>query len=164
MRSFLSSNPTTERRQWEKELALRGRKRSLIHWPCASQSARCSHSLSPSPSLCLYHPLFLLRSPSLLPFVPSLPLFFRHEPCVIKQLGGAAEREREREEEGREERWHVGGEGAVRREGEREKEMRGKEEEQNKKKIAEVRKTEADESFVISESYDFWRKDETMGN
>jgi len=67
-----------------------GKQRSLIHWPCASHSARCSHSLS--------HPLFLLRSvsPPICPF-PSLPLspslppshfFFRHEPCVIKQLGG----------------------------------------------------------------------------
>ncbi len=76
--------------------------------------AKISHSLAMcltlslplafSLSLCLYHPLFLLLSLSLHPFVPSFPpsLFFRHEPCVIKQLGGAAEREREKGRRGRE--------------------------------------------------------------
>lgn len=73
--SFLSSNPSGERRQWEKQ-------RSLVHCPCASHSPSDSITHSFSCAACLSSHL----SP------PSLPLFFRHGPCVLKQLGGAAEK------------------------------------------------------------------------
>lgn len=89
-RVFLRSNPSRERRRWEKELALRGSGGLSITGPLAQAAAR---------ALCpVFHSFFWALSPSALPFVPSFPpspSFFRHEPCVIKQLGGAAERERE---------------------------------------------------------------------
>lgn len=71
------------------------------------QEAGISHSVAMwltagTPHFCLSicHPLFLLALLcTLLPFVPPPPPFFRHEPCALKQLGGAAERERRRKEE-----------------------------------------------------------------
>lgn len=95
MKSFLGNNPTRERRQREKELALRGSKDLSLTGHVPSHSAHCLHLLSLA--LCLSPTLSFSVSPPICP----LPLFFRHEPCVIKQLGGAAERrmvkERERE-------------------------------------------------------------------
>lgn len=82
MRVFLGSNPTREREEDS------GRRSS--HSP--------GHSLRPLLILCppLSLGLSLSLSPPICPLLSSLPLsFFRHEPCVIKQLGGAAERERE---------------------------------------------------------------------
>lgn len=101
MKSFLGNNPTRERRQREKRLALRGSKDLSLTGHVPSHSAHCLHLLSLA--LCLSPTLsFALSvSPPICPLPPFLPLFFRHEPCVIKQLGGAAERrmvkERERE-------------------------------------------------------------------
>ena len=94
-RSFLSSNPTGDRRQWEKELAPSGSKVLSFTGHVPPHSARRS--------LCLYHPLFLLHSPSLLPFVLSFPpsLSFLGMSHVWFNSWEEQLRERERGGEGR---------------------------------------------------------------
>ena len=65
----------------------------LIHSPFTQASAHTR-------SLSVLDSFFWTLSPPICPsFPPSLFLFFRHEPCVIKQLGGAADRETKRTQE-----------------------------------------------------------------
>ncbi|MEQ2309031.1 hypothetical protein AMECASPLE_034417 [Ameca splendens] len=88
MRSFLSVNPSRM-----KDLSFSGHvphTQPTACIPCLSVFPSVTHSFSGSVRLSSH-------LPPLFPPTPPCPPFFRQEPCVIKQLGGAAERGMEQE-------------------------------------------------------------------